>query len=63
MNRVSDSKDEIVTNSRNARRAMTLPGQVRQHIGVTCRRHFVNRNPTLAKYTGMLVTKKGDSLY
>ena len=33
--------------------------KVRQHIGVTCRRHFVNRNPTLGKYTGMLVAKKG----
>ena len=34
--------------------------KVRQHLSVTCRRHFVNRNPTLPKYmyTGMLVAKK-----
>ena len=34
--------------------------KVRQHLSVTCRRHFVNRNPTLLKYmyTGMLVAKK-----
>ena len=33
--------------------------KVRRHIGVRRLRHFVNRNLTLVKYTGMLVAKKG----
>ena len=33
--------------------------KVRRHVGVRRLRHFVNRNLTLVKYTGMLVAKKG----
>ena len=57
-------KDQVVTNSRYLH--IYVPGElwcfldkVRRHIGVRRLRHFVNRNLTLVKYTGMLVAKKG----